>query len=326
MIVITGATGLLGSFIAKRFLSENQNVVGLKRKNSNAHLLSNEHKLRWREADVTDPVSLADALMGATLVVHAAALVSFDPRKENEIYRINVEGTKNIVNACLAGGTKLIHVSSVAALGRQKGISFISEDATWVDGPYNSTYAKSKMLAELEVYRGIEEGLQASIINPSYILAPADWQKSSAQIFNYVWKESRFYSGGMANYVDVEDVSEMVYQLSQESYTGERFIASAGSIPYQSLFDEIAKRFHKKSPSIKVPNSLLSLFARAEEWRSFFLGKSPLISRESVKAARENFTYSNEKAVSKLNIRFKTLEETLNRCCQYYLDTYSTKK
>lgn len=327
MIVVTGATGLLGSFIVRRLTKENLSVVGIKRKESNVGLLAGMKNISWREADITDPVSLSEAFAGAKVVIHAAASVSFNPRKADQIFDVNVKGTKNVVDACLLNGVeKLVHISSVAALGRQKGITLLDENTKWSESPLNTFYAKSKALAELEVYRGIEEGLSAAIVNPSFILAPSDWEKSSSKIFNYVWNEKLFYSNGLVNYVDVEDVAEMVFQLIDQNFSGERFIASGGSVTYKELFDQIAQRFGKKSPSIKAHNYFLLLLARLEELRCYFRGQEPLISRESIKTAGQDFTYSNKKGIDLLKMRFKPLSETLDTCCEHYLRTYSTKK
>ncbi len=328
MILVTGANGLLGSFILRKLVAEGESVIALKRKTSDTHLTDDlKGKIAWRDADVTDTISLNESFKDATIVIHAAAMVSFNPREEDQLYKVNVEGTKNVVNACLTNNIKkLIHISSVAALGRQKGSSILDENSKWIESPLNSAYAKSKYLAELEVYRGIEEGLPASIINPSFILAPSDWAKSSSQMFHYIWKEKRFYSGGQANYVDVEDVAEIIFKLCKQNFVGERFIASAGTISFKELFEQMAHRLKKKAPSIKVGSQLLTAFALIEEIRCRLFGTKPLITRESVKATKEIFTYSNKKSIEHLNMKYKTLSETLDRCCDYYQRTYSTKK
>lgn len=325
MIAVTGASGLLGSFVIRRLLDEGHSVIAMRRKESETDL--KHPKLIWKNADVQNPVALLENLKGASAVIHAAASVSFNPRRRDEIFSINVTGTKNVVDGCLILGIpKMIHVSSVAALGRKKSNAVIDESAQWTDGPLNSDYAKSKYLAELEVYRGIEEGLNCSIVNPSFILAPFDWNRSSAKIFEYVWDERKFFPPGVANYVDVEDVTTIITHLLANNFNGERFIASAGSIPYHTFFGEIAKRFKKRPPTIEVNASLLPLLARLEELKSWALGKEPTISRESIKSAKAKSIYSSKKAQEKLDIQFKSLAQTLDTYCEYFLRTYSTKK
>ena len=178
----------------------------------------------------------------------------------------------------------------------------------------------------MEVYRGIAEGLPASIINPSFILSPSDWDKSSAQIFKYIWNERKFYSQGQLNYVDVQDVADIAFKLCEQDFIGERFIANAGNITFKQLFEQIAMRLTKRSPYINVNDRLLYAFALLQEARSRLLGTTPMITRESIKATRENFTYSNQKSIAYLNTKYTPLAETLDRCSEYYLRTYSTNK
>ena len=183
----------MGNFIAQKIIASGEKVTGLRRNSSQN--TAYESSLDWKECDILDISSLIDVLKGAEVVVHCAALVSFNPRDKEKLHAINVEGTRNVVNACLiAGVRRLIHISSVAALGRQKGIQTISEDSKWIDSNLNSDYAETKYLAELEVYRGLEEGLAMDIVNPSIILSRSNWNRSSSQLFKYAWAERPFCS------------------------------------------------------------------------------------------------------------------------------------
>lgn len=327
MIAITGANGLLGSYILRKLVSEQVPIIALRRKESDLSQLNDLGQVTWREVDILNPVSLQEAFKDVTTVIHAAALVSFNPRLIKKIMEVNVEGTQNVVNACLSMHIpRLIHISSVAALGRKKGSVEIDETARWIESDLNSDYAKSKYLAELEVWRAAEEGLSVSVINPSVILAPTNWSKSSAQLFQYVWKEKRFYSDTKINYVDVRDVVEIVWQVYSRNISGAKYIASAGSIPIRQLFDQIAVRFKKKSPSIRINPLVLSAAAFLEELRSRLLGSEPLITRQSAKVTKENFYFQNQKAIEQLAISFRNLDETLDWCCQHYLQAYTTNK
>ncbi len=328
MIAITGANGLLGSFILKKFISEKLPVIGLKRVKSNiSHLDEFIPKTEWREADITNSLSLTDAFKNVHTIVHAAAVVSFDPRAKEKIYQANVIGTQNIVNACLASDIpRLIFISSVAALGRKKGAAEINEENRWTEGELNSDYAKSKYLAELEVYRGQEEGLSVSIINPSIILSAADPNKSSAQLFKYVQQKRMFYVDGTINYVDVRDVAELVYKIYKTPVPGEKYIANAGTVGLSELMQKIAVRLGKKGPSIKINPRLLRLAAWAEEMRCKFTGSEALISRQSVKMPAEKLIYHNNKSIHQLNMAYRPLDETLDWCCAYYRNAFTTNK
>ncbi|MGC4021605.1 MAG: SDR family NAD(P)-dependent oxidoreductase [Cyclobacteriaceae bacterium] len=327
MVAVTGATGLLGSFIVKKFVSENIPVVAIKRVNSDLSQFEKTDGVEWRDADVTDSLSIAEAFKNVDTVIHAAALVSFDPRAKEKIYKINVDGTRQVVDECLKLGiSRLIFISSVAALGRKKGQKEISEENQWTESDLNSDYAKSKYLAELEIFRGQEEGLNISIVNPSVILAPANANRSSAQVFKYVQQERKFYTDGDVNVVDVRDVAEIVFALYKKNLFGEKFIASNGQMSLKELMDEIAKRLGKKGPSIKIHPRLVQLAAWAEEIRCRITGAEALVSRQSVKTPGEKFLYLNAKSINRLQMSYRPLSETLDWCCEYYRKSFNANK
>jgi dihydroflavonol-4-reductase len=320
MIAVTGANGLLGSFLVRRLLQENTPFVALKRAQSDLSLLQDvASQIQWRDADINDPLSLQDAFQDVEGVIHTAAVVSFNPRDKKKIFEVNVEGTRNVVDACLGSGVKrLLHVSSVAALGRTKGQSVTTENNKWVASPLNSTYGESKYLAELEVFRGEEEGLSTIIINPSVILAPANWNNSSARLFRYVWDEKAFYIDGSLNYVDVRDVVNVMLPLYNSTARADRFIVNAGNISFKEFFDKIADHFSKKSPSIKLNKDVLGFIARMEAWRSAIFRTEPMITRETARLADTFFWYDNQKVKKALGVEFQSIEATLAWCCSHY--------
>ena len=325
---MTGANGLLGSFVVRKLVQENIPFVALKRAGSDTSLLEDlSDRITWREADICDPVALAEALQDATTVIHVAALVSFHPRDKKKLYNINVLGTRNVVNVCLTGTAKqFIHVSSVGALGKQKGQQQIDEGQKWVSNPLNSTYGETKYLAELEVMRGQEEGLTTVIVNPSVILAPADWNRSSAMLFKYAYREHSFYTDGELNYVDVRDVADIIFQLLKSPFRGERFIANSGTVSYKTLLDMMAANFHKKPPSIRLGRRLVRVLAWLEDVRSRLTGASPLITKETARATGLRVFFSNEKVKNRLNFHFRPVHETLEWCCKHYLQQVNGEK
>jgi dihydroflavonol-4-reductase len=321
MVAITGANGLLGSIIARRFLQENVPVVGICRKDSDFQLVADiRQAVAWREADVLDVVALQEALQGVDTVVHTAGIVSFAPRDTKKIFNVNVSGTANVVDACLLNHvSRLLHVSSVAALGIQKGVSRIDEGMKWTDNPLHTAYAESKYLGELEVMRGHEEGLHTGIVNPSVILAPGDLQKSSARLFQYVLQERPFYIDRHINFVDARDVAEMIVKLYRAEKSGERYIANSGCISIQELFTQVANRLNKKAPSIAVRGSVARVVAFLESIRSFVTGCEPLLTKEMLRQGREPGVYENKKSIAELGIEYQSLEKTLDWCCEYYV-------
>lgn len=318
----------MGTFIARRLAGEEEKIICFRQKGSNLQALADlGDRITWREANVLDPVSLFESLGGVETVIHAAALVSFNPARTQEILDVNVNGTRHVVDACLASGVKkLVHISSIAALGRPKGMTVIDETSRWLEGHDESCYAESKYLAELEIFRGHEEGLHVSIVNPSVILAPGDWSRSSSRIFRYVWKENPFYTDGLLNYVDARDVVEIVTKLVHGDFNGERFIASAGSVSLFDFLAAVAKKFGKRPPGVKVGTFLTALVASLESIRSRALGLEPMVTRQTVRLAKEKFTYDHSKAATRLGIRFRKLEETLDWCCPHYLGLNTTNK
>lgn len=327
MIAVTGANGLLGSYIVRLLHQRKLPFVAIKRPASDiTHLQDLTEHIIWRNADVTDEVSLCEALKDVTGIIHTAAFVSFNPRNAKKVFSINIEGTRNAVNAALATGVKrFLHVSSVAALGRQKHQNQVDETNRWVDSPVNSNYALSKYRAELEVYRGQEEGLRTVIINPSVILGYSNWDKSSSQLFKYAWQEKPFYMDGSFNYVDVRDVAAIALTLFDSGIEHERFILNAGSIGFKDFFDSLALAFNKKGPSVKVGRPFLKPLAALESFRTLLTGSEPIITRETAQLAGTHFHYSAQKVQKTLDYKFQSFDATVKWCCSRYAELYGGK-
>jgi dihydroflavonol-4-reductase len=322
IVAVTGATGLLGGHILQRLCDANVPVIALYRAGQEEALPDGVTK---READILDQPSLIEAFEGATTVVHAAAFVSFNPRRKKKVFVVNVEGTRQVVNTCLQLGIKnLIHVSSVSALGRKSGTR-TTEETKW-DKSITSAYGESKHLAELEVFRGGEEGLNVSIVNPSIVLSGSKPARSSATLFDYVWNQKPFYTNGAMNYVDARDVAEAIYKLYLQPQPGEKFILSAGSIPFIEFFTAVAKKFNRKAPNISISPATAQLAGWTEEVLAFLLNREPVVTRESARMAVQSFEYENKKAVEMLELQFQTLETTLAWCCAEYLRNVNPKK
>jgi dihydroflavonol-4-reductase len=326
MILVTGASGLVGNAIVRQLANNNQKVRALRRGNSKIDSLKDiSDKIEWVEGDLNDVLSLEKAMQDVSEVYHAAAIVSFAPKDRANMYKVNVEGTANVVNVCIASGVKkLAYISSIAALGRpdMQQISgnsaiHINEDQKWVDSPQNSHYAKSKYQAELEVWRGVAEGLPAIVVNPSMILGEGDWTRSSTQLFKYVFDQKRYYSEGFINYVDVQDVATLTIKLLQSEVENERFILNAGHTTYKNLFEIMAKSFHVAPPSKPISSFIAEVVWRIEALRSSITGNAPLITRETAKSARSRFVYENNKVKHQLNYDFTPLEKTISRVCSW---------
>lgn len=326
-VFITGATGFIGSHIARQYLTAGHAVSVMHRPGSGYGMLADvADRITWHEGDVLDIPSLETAITSGIDVIHAAAVVSFVPKDHNRMERVNVEGTANVVNVCLkAGVRKLGYVSSVAALGKPapKGGNtgqpiIINENQKWEESPLNSAYAKSKYRAELEVWRGVAEGLDAVMVCPSLVFGAGDWSRSSLQLIKYVSDERPFYPAGVANYVDVLDVAESLYRLMQsdrlvKSDADRRYILSAGTIPYQSLLEQIATALGKRPPGIRIAPAVTRILWPIEVVRAWITGKAPLITRETARSASLLYRLDGRKIEQVLGFQYRPLSETLER-------------
>lgn len=315
MILVTGGTGLIGSFLIRQLLADGGSLKVLYRQEIPAEI-KHESQIKWIKGDILDTALLREALQDVSQVYHCAGLVSYAPQDAALLKEINVTGTANIVDACLEKpGIKLCHVSSIAAIGHEKEKQTLTEETKWDANEVHSVYASSKYFGELEVWRGISEGLQAIIVNPSVVLGPAvDWSRSSTQLFKYVFQERPFYTRGSANFVDVRDVIKAMTALMQADITGERFILNAGLLSYETFFTTVARELQKKAPSVQVPGFLTEILWRAEAVRSLFTRKRPLITKETARIAKKNHRYSNNKIKTWLNFEFNSLEHTITWC------------
>lgn len=319
MIFITGGTGLIGSFLLDTLAKKEEKIKALYRQ-AIPSAFKNLPNIQWIKGDILDTDLLRDILRDVTQVYHCAGLVSYAPQDADLLKEINVTGTANIVDACLEIGTvKLMHVSSIAAIGNGKGAEVVNEKAKWDNADDHSNYASSKYFGELEVWRGITEGLPAIIVNPSVVLGPTqNWNRSSAQLVKYVADQKPYYTAGSANFVDVRDVVESMIELMASPVTGEQYILNAGQLSYQEFFGQVAACLQVKPPHIKVSPFLADILWRAEHVRSLFTGKRPLITRETARITKNNRLYSNEKIKAFRQQDFRTLPHTIAWCCKEY--------
>lgn len=312
MILLSGATGIVGYFIAQQLLNKGYQVRALKRANSKTARLGKHPNLEWVEADVEDIPALEKAFQGIKYVIHCAAVVSFHQEDKQQMMDVNVAGTANMVNLALENDIqKFVHISSVAALGRKDGQAVIDETTQWEESKNNTNYAESKHLGELEVWRGHEEGLDTVILNPSIVIGPGDWHTSSMQVFKYVNQGRIFYPMGEMNYVDVRDVAEITCEMLFKEVSGERYILNAGKAPYKDVFGLISKYLNKPRPRYRVSYTLLTFAYVFDMLRSFLTRKKSIITRESLRLSKMSFMFSNEKIIREMDYKFRTLEESV---------------
>jgi dihydroflavonol-4-reductase len=322
LVLVTGATGFVGSYLVCSLLQKGVKVRALRRKNSRMDLLKGlENKVEWMEADVTDLGALEDAFKGVTHVCHCAAIVSFHPKDAGKMLKINVEGTANIVNLCLDFGVKkLVHVSSIAALGRAPNRPHLDENCKWIESKDNSRYALSKYGAEMEVQRGIAEGLSAAIVSPSVIVGSQYWDEGMAGFFKKIDQGLKFCPSGGSGFVDVRDVVRFMTLLLESDISGERYILNSDNLTHKQFFGMIAKELGAVPPPITVGPFLAEVAWRVEWLKEKILGASPMVTRESARASVKNYTYGNEKSRSVFGFEYLTMEQTVRATAAQYLE------
>jgi dihydroflavonol-4-reductase len=325
MVLVTGGTGFLGSYIIKQLVEKGYAVRAIRRSNKIPSWISSTifDKVEWIEGDVLDVVALEDAMQGVDTVIHSAAIVSFVKKDRKSMYLTNVDGTANVVNIALEKNIKrFVHISSVAALGRTAGGGHVNEEKKWEESEVNTHYAKSKYKAEVEVWRGVSEGLDAVILNPSTILGYGDWHSSSCAIFKNIHDGFKWYTPGINGFVNVEDVATAAILLMESSITEQRFVVNGDNWSFKKLQDTIADGFNKKHPSKQATAFLMNVAWRMEWLKSLFTGKNPLLTKESARVAQSQTYFENDKLLEALpGFSFTPLEETIKKACEKYLGT-----
>jgi nucleoside-diphosphate-sugar epimerase len=323
MVLVTGGTGFLGSYILQELINKGHKVRAIRRKDITPYWIEKKlmDQVEWVEGDILDIVSLEDAMEGVDTVIHSAAIVSFVHKNRKEMYRVNVEGTANVVNMAIEKDVRrLVYISSVAALGRTAKGGNVDEEKKWEESKVNTHYAKSKYKAELEVWRGMAEGLEAVILNPSTILGYGNWEQGSCAIFKNVYNEFSWYTPGINGFVDVEDVARATVMLMESGISEQRFIVNGDTWTFKKLMDTIADGFDKKHPSRQTTAFLIAIAWRMEKFKAFFTGSHPLLTRESARVAQSKTYFSNEKILKELNgFVFTPLEITIGNACKKYL-------
>ncbi len=324
MILITGATGLTGSHLALHLLENGATSIRAIYRNQQriektrslfaryqkSHLFD---KIEWVHADILNVSSLEVAFRGIERVFHCAALVSFDPKDHERLRKNNIEGTANVVNFCLHYGIKkLCHVSSIAALGDLKdNETTITEESEWNPEKPHTDYAISKFGAEMEIWRGQQEGLNIVIVNPGIILGAGFPESESGKIFSYVTKGMQFYTKGTSSFVSVFDVVKIMSLLMESEITGERFIISAETLSFREVLNKIADAMKLSRPSIYAKPWVTTLAWKFDWILANFLQQERKISHDNARALHAEISYSGEKLQKAIDFKFQMIKETI---------------
>ena len=336
MILVTGGTGLVGAHLLYELTNSGLRVKALRRQHSNtgwvkkifSYYTSDVEELfsriEWVEGDILDYLSLEEALKGVSRIYHCAAIVSFHGDDNDIMLNNNVKGTGNLIDAAIHNGVRrFCHVSSIAALGKTQDGTVINEGTYWTPSKRKSGYSLSKFFSEMEVWRGIEEGLDAVIVNPSIIMGPGNWEIGSPKLFQSIWKGLKYYTKGISGFVDVRDVVKAMILLMDDSQfeqvKSQRFILNAGNMNYQDFFNKIADALNKPRPNNFASDVKLSIAWRMAKAASFFTGIRPVITRDAVSGTNHSNRYSGEKIVQTAGFNYRSLDSSITDIADIFL-------
>lgn len=338
MDLITGATGFIGSHILYRLLKSGRQVRALYRDSQKKDITRKIigyydkdaddilNNAEWVKGGLNDMQSLTENMDGINNVFHTAGLVSYATGDRRLLNTVNVKGTANIVNTCIDNGIrKLIHISSVATLGVNAGEP-ADESSIWKHGSFKSDYSVSKYNAELEVWRGINEGLNAVILNPSVVIGPGIWLGAGGTLFNRISKGMSFYPAGGAGYVDVRDVADIAVRFSDNGIAGERFILNSENITHREVINLISDALGKKRPRFLLTPFLGRTACALEAAASLLTGKRPGLNINTLKTADDITTYNNSKIKDTLGITFIPVQEAVEFSVKKYIEEVDGNK
>ena len=336
MILVTGATGLLGSHLTAALIMQSKKVRALYRDKSKTEntkqILSyytNEvdkyfSQIEWCEADVNDYFSLQEPFTNVTEVYHCAGLISFDEKDSKQLYAVNAEGTAHVINTCLEKGIKrFCHVSSVATLQVEANKKYIDEFSVWKTSSGNSSYAITKYRGEFETWRGAAEGMNVLVVNPSLILGAGCWGQSSSQLITRCYKGLPVYTEGITGYVDVRDVTSCMVKLMDENKFGQRYILNAENCSFKEVTHQLQQNFNKPTSKIKAGKFLLNLALAGDTLRRVITNGKPTLTKSMVQSAHNKSYYDNTRVCKELNYKFIPVKESLAYVAGLYKKEHS---
>lgn len=325
-IVITGATGFLGSYVLRRLLADGYTRITCTRRKSSDMTLTSDlrEQVNWFYCNITDDTLIEEIVQEADAIIHIAAMVSLSNRMHKQILSINTEATSKLVDLALFHNVeKFVFVSSVAAFGMSVENEKVDERTEWKDSPMNNAYSMSKQLAEREVQRGVAEGLSAVIVNPAMIIGAGVWDSSTVSICRMVYKGLPFYPTGAMGVVDVRDVAKIIsLVLPREDVVGHNFIASAENWTHKKLIQELSGLMNKRPPQKPMGSLIQRLGIVVAQLSSLIRQENAILNAESIKVSQYSFLFDNTKSRTQLDFEYRPVLGSLTEIVSKFLDTY----
>jgi len=332
MILVTGSTGLVGSHLLYKLVSNGEKVRAIyrtERKLDNIKKVFSCYtdnyaplfdSIEWVQADILDIPSLTDAFEDVSYVYHCAAFVSFEPDKYQLLRKTNIEGTANVVNLCISKAIKkLCYVSSIATIGTLDDTEILTEESEWNPEASNNVYAITKYGAEMEVWRAAQEGLDIVMVNPGVILGAGIWRYGSGSLFKKAHQGFKHYTAGSIGLVDVKDVVSVMVKLTKSNITNERFILIAESWSYQDFLRDISISVNTSPPKKLAPQWLLQIAWRLDWLTHKLTGKRRQLTKQLVTSLSTKKSDDTTKIKSYLNCEFKPVKESITEIGTLYL-------
>jgi dihydroflavonol-4-reductase len=332
MILITGATGLVGGHLLYRFRESGKNIIATYR---NLSTLDNTREIfesyeagagslvdsfQWIKADILEVPSLEKAMENVTTVYHCAAAI--ENFHFEEMKNINMRGTENVVNVAISSGVKkLCHISSIAALGEAIGDRFVNEEDFFNLDGLNTNYAITKFGAEMEAWRATQENIDVIIVNPGIIIGEGNWNSGSGQLITKTDSGNKYYTSGSSGFVDVRDVALAVQKLTESSFKEDRYILVSENKNYRDILDQIALRLQKRKPHIHLKSGLLKTVSYLLKILNL-LGFKSQLSMARVHSFTSKTKYSNAKIKKTIGLEFTPIQETIKRVTTFYKTRY----
>jgi len=322
-VFLTGATGFIGSYIARQLCQAQYEVYSVKRDSSRLDLLGKfKNQIHWLDFDLFDLADLSDHLAEVDGVIHCAGMHSIEKSNSKEMFELNVQLTRSLINLSLSNGIKkFIHISSIDAIGKTKQISHIDENTKWVESELNSEYAYSKMLGEQEVWRGYVEGLSTIILNPGVVLGAGFWDKGSSGIIKKIERNGHSYPKGTNGFVDVRDVAQLAVKALESEISGERFIVVSENLKYKNLFEKIRKGLSMPAPIRPIEGIFLKLALVFDKLRSLVTREPINISKKSLALLSHDFHYNNQKSKISFDHKYIPIDRALELLIKYYIES-----
>lgn len=342
MVLVTGATGLVGTHLLIILLQEQQTVRALyrtatKREHTRQFFLDHYPRMEqeqlstisalfdsieWVQTSIDNIPELQEAFDGVTQVYHCAAMISFDPKKYKTLRKTNIKGTATIVNLCIQHHVqKLCYVSTIAILNETPGKVLLDETSPWNPEARNSVYGITKYGAEIEVWRASQEGVPVVIVNPGVIIGSGFYTSGSGSIFAKTYAGNPYYSAGGSGFVSVTDVVQIMIQLMKSPIVNERFVLVAENLEYKTVLTQVAKAMNVKAPRREASLFLMQCL-RVVEYVGYFLFRSKVrMTKAAIKSLTTRSAYDNTKIVQALDYTFEPMAQVLEKTAEDFLQT-----